>query len=74
MIGDISLQFKFPLNVYARGNTMWGYKSHHLKGIAVYSKIEIPVCKRPADEWHCTSSMDDGLNRAVGVKTKVDQM
>ena len=50
MIGDISLQFEFPPNVYARGNTMWGYKSHHLKGIAVYSKIEIPVCKRPEDE------------------------
>lgn len=46
MIGDISFQFGFPLNVYARANT----KFQHLKGSAVYYKKNpevILVCKKP---------------------------
>ena len=40
MIGDISLQIEFPLNMYAHVNTMWGNSSHHLRKLQNCSSPE----------------------------------
>ena len=44
MIGDIRSHCEFPLNVYACANTIWGYKSRHLKDSVVYSNKNLYSC------------------------------